>query len=150
MAYLQLAVLYELNGDPKLAIEKYTTAYQLEPKNTEVIYALAFAKENQGQTKDAMNLYRKMARVDSTYADAFFHIARIYQYDLPQLDSAIFYYKKAIKANQEHVPSYHNLGLVYEEKNDITNALFTYAKVLKIDPEYKLTKDRVEILKKKR
>jgi tetratricopeptide (TPR) repeat protein len=114
MAYLSLAVLYELNGDAKLGMEKYTTAYQLEPKNTEVIYALAFAKENLGQTNQAMNLYRKMARIDSTYADAYFHIARIYQFDKPQLDSAIFYYKKAIKANQEHIPSYHNLGLVYE------------------------------------
>ena len=119
---------------------------------TEVAYqnALAYAKENLGQTNEAMNLYRKMARLDSTYADAFFHIARIYQYDKPQLDSAIFYYKKAIKANQEHIPSYHNLGLVYEEKNDITNALFTYAKVLKMDPDYVLTKERVAVLKNKR
>lgn len=150
MAYLSLAVLYELNGDPKLGLEKYTTAYQLEPKNTEVIYALAYAKENLGQTDQALLLYRKMARIDSTYADSYFHIGRIYQFDKSQLDSAIVYYKKAIKANQEHVPSYHNLGLVYEEKKDITNALFTYAKVLKIDPEYELTKERVAYLKNKR
>ena len=63
---------------------------------------------------------------------------------------ALVYYKKAINANQEHIPSYHNLGLVYEEKNDITNALFTYAKVLKMDPDYVLTKERVAVLKNKR
>lgn len=150
MAYLSLAVLYELSGDAKLGMEKYTTAYQLEPRNTEVIYALAYAKENLGETNQALNLYRKMARIDTTYVDAFFHIARIYQFDKPQLDSAIYYYKKAIKVNQEHVPSYHNLGLAYESKDDITNALFAYSKVLKIDPDYALTKERVAVLKNKR
>ncbi len=149
-AYLSLAVLYELKGKPELAMEKYTTAYQLAPRNTEVIYALAFAKENNGKINEALSLYRRMSKIDSTYADAYFHIARIYQFEKPQLDSAMIYYKRAIKANQEHVPSYHNLGLLYEEKNDITNALFTYAKVLKIDPEYALTKERVAALKNKR
>jgi tetratricopeptide (TPR) repeat protein len=52
--------------------------------------------------------------------------------------------------NQEHVPSYHNLGLAYESKDDITNALFAYSKVLKIDPDYALTKERVAVLKNKR
>ncbi len=42
------------------------------------------------------------------------------------------------------------MGLIYEDKKDITNALFSYAKVLKINPEFELTKERVEILKKQR
>jgi tetratricopeptide (TPR) repeat protein len=50
----------------------------------------------------------------------------------------------------KHIQSLHNIGLIYEDKNDLTNALFSYAKVLKIDPEFELTKERVEILKKKR
>jgi tetratricopeptide (TPR) repeat protein len=44
----------------------------------------------------------------------------------------------------------HNLGLIYEDKGDISNALLTYAKVLKVNPEYQLTKDRVAVLKNRR
>ena len=39
---------------------------------------------------------------------------------------------------------------INEEKKDITNALFSYAKVLKYNPEYTLSLERVAILKKKR
>jgi hypothetical protein len=42
------------------------------------------------------------------------------------------------------------MGLIYEERKDITNALFSYAKALKNNPNFELSKDRVAILKKQR
>ncbi|MEN9700239.1 MAG: hypothetical protein RLZZ301_1437 [Bacteroidota bacterium] len=149
MTYLLLGALYEGEGNP-LCLEKYKSAYQLQPKNIETIYALAFATENFGNTAAAMRLYRKMTVVDSTFADGYFHIGHLHQFTLNQPDSAMYYYKLAVKANRDHVPSYHNMGMIYEARKDLTNALFSYAKALKVDSTFQLTKDRVAILKKMR
>ncbi|MEN9743493.1 MAG: hypothetical protein RLZZ65_1298 [Bacteroidota bacterium] len=148
MTYLLLGSLYEYENDP-ICLEKYTTAYQLQPKNVEVIYALAFAKEKFGQEKSAQQYYRKMTKVDSTFADGYFHLGYLAQFSFNQPDSAMFYYKKAVKVNPEHLPSYHNMGLLYEDRNDLSNALFSYAKALKVDSTYQLSRDRVNILRKK-
>jgi tetratricopeptide (TPR) repeat protein len=148
MTYLLLGSLYEYENNP-ICIEKYMTAYQLQPKNTEVIYALAYAKEKFGQAAAAQRLYRKMTKVDSTYADGYFHLGYLAQFTYNQPDSAMYFYKKAVKVNAQHLPSYHNIGLLYEDRNDLTNALFSYAKALKIDSTYQLSKDRVKILRKR-
>lgn len=148
MTYILLGSLYEYENNP-ICIEKYTTAYQLEPTNTEVIYALAYAKEKFGQEAAAQRLYRKMTKVDSTFADGYFHLGYLAQFTYNQPDSAMFYYKKATKVNAQHIPSYHNIGLLYEDRNDLANALFSYAKALKVDSTYQLSKDRVKVLRKR-
>jgi tetratricopeptide (TPR) repeat protein len=147
--YIMLGSLYEWKQDP-LCIEYYTTAYQLQPKNTDVIYSLAYAKQLFGKDAEAKGLYRKMIRLDSLYYVAYFQIGYIKQFSENELDSALFYYDKTLEIENKHIESYHNIGLIYEDKKDITNALFSYAKVLKYNPEYTLSLERVAILKKKR
>jgi tetratricopeptide (TPR) repeat protein len=149
VGYLWLGSLYEMKQNP-ICIEYYTTAYRLEPKNPDVIYSLAYAKQVFGKEKAATTLYRKMIRLDSTYYDAYFQIGYLKQFSEEDLDSALFYYSKVVKIEPRHVESYHNIGLIYEERKDITNALFSYAKALKNNPDFELTKERVAILKKLR
>jgi len=62
----------------------------------------------------------------------------------------MYFYGKSLEINPKHMETLHNLGLIYEDKGDISNALLTYAKVLKVNPEYQLTKDRVAVLKNRR
>jgi tetratricopeptide (TPR) repeat protein len=149
VGYLWLGSLYEMKEDP-ICIEYYTTAYRIEPKNPDVIYSLAYAKQKFGKEKAATSLYRKMIRLDDTYYDAYFQIGYMKQFSQEDLDSAMFYYEKVLEIEPRHVETYHNVGLIYEERNDISNALLTYAKALKNNPNFELTKERVAILKNKR
>ncbi len=148
VGYLMLGALYESKQDP-LCIEYYTTAYQLQPKNPDVIYSLAYAKQMFGKETAAKGLYRKMIRLDSLYYVAYFQIAYIKQFSENDLDSALFYYDKTLEINEKHFESYHNIGLIYEDKKDITNALLSYGKALKYNPEFDLSLERVAILKKR-
>ena len=91
-----------------------------------------------------------MIKLDSTYYEANFQLGYIKQFTDLDLDSALYFYNAALDIEPRHIESNHNMGLIYEEKKDITNALFSYAKVLKYNPEYKLTKERVAVLKKRR
>jgi tetratricopeptide (TPR) repeat protein len=45
------------------------------------------------------------------------------------------------------VEALHNLGTCYEAKKDITHALQSYAKALKYNPDFKLSRDRADALK---
>jgi tetratricopeptide (TPR) repeat protein len=147
LGYMMLGTIYQYENNP-LCIEYFTTASQLQPKNTEACYSLAFAYENFNNIKEAKRFYRRMAKLDSTICESYFHLASIKQFNEGDLDSAMHWYSVALDINPKHIESLHNLGLLYEERKDRTNALLTYAKVLKINPEYSLTKDRVRALQK--
>lgn len=147
--YLMLGALYQYGKDP-ICIQYYITASQLQPNNPDCLYALAYAKEIFGQENDAKTIYRKMIRIDSTYYEAYFQLGYIKQFTDSDLDSALYFYNAALDIEPRHIESYHNIGLIYEDKKDISKALLSYAKVLKYNPEFELTKERVAVLKKRR
>ncbi|MCX6190951.1 MAG: hypothetical protein NT109_01575 [Flavobacteriia bacterium] len=147
--YLMLGALYQYEKDP-ICIQYYTTASQLQPNNPDCLYALAYAKEIFGQENDAKMIYRKMIRIDSTYYEAYFQLGYIKQFTDIDLDSALYFYNAALDIEPRHIESNHNIGLIYEDKKDISKALLSYAKVLKYNPEFKLTLERVAVLKKRR
>lgn len=147
--YLMLGSLYQYEENP-ICIEYYTTACKLKPKDVDMLYSLAYAKHQFGNSKDAKRIYRKMINMDSSYYEAFFQLGYIKQFDEIELDSAMHFYSLSLDIEPKHIESLHNLGLIYEEKKDVGNALLTYAKVLKINPEFELTLERVNKLKKLR
>jgi len=147
LGYMILGGIYQ-HEQNSLCIEYFTTANQLEPNNVEACYSLAYAYENFNNVKEAKRFYRRMAKLDTASCVAYFHLASIQHFVDENLDSAMYWYGAALDLNPEHLESLHNLGLLYEDKNDRTNALSTYAKILKINPDYTLTKDRVKALRK--
>jgi tetratricopeptide (TPR) repeat protein len=111
---------------------------------------LAYAKQIFGQEKEAAMIYRKMIKLDSTYYEANFQLGYIKQFTDLDLDSALYFYNAALDIEPRHIESNHNIGLIYEDKKDISKALLSYAKVLKYNHEFKLTLERVAVLKKRR
>jgi tetratricopeptide (TPR) repeat protein len=143
-----LGALNESEKDP-LCIEYYTTAAQLQPSNPDVLYSLAYSKQIFGQEKDAAMIYRKMLKLDSTYYEANCQMGYIKLNIDKDLDSALYFYNATLDVEPRHIEAYHNIGLIYEDKKDISNALLSYAKALKYNPDYELTKERVAVLKKR-
>jgi tetratricopeptide (TPR) repeat protein len=146
--YLMLGALNESENDP-LCIEYYTTAAQLQPSNPDVLYSLAYSKQIFGKEKEATVIYRKMLKLDSKYYEANFQLGYMKQFSDKDLDSALYFYNAALDIEPRHIESNHNIGLIYEDKKDISNALLSYAKALKYNPDFELTKERVAVLKKR-
>ncbi|MBM3418558.1 MAG: hypothetical protein FJY17_06535 [Bacteroidetes bacterium] len=144
--YFYIGAYYQSINNP-MCIEYYTSAYNLNPKDPDVIYPLAYAYEVFSKDYEAMKYYRQMAQADRSYFLAYFHIGSLKQFTYNEPDSAFYYYDLALKYQPNHVESLHNKGLLYEQIKDPTNALFTYAKALKINPEFAPTKARVKELK---
>ena len=144
-----LGSLYQAESD-KICLEYYTTAAELQPKNVDVIYSLAYAEQVFGQTYKAMAHYKRMLQLKPDYHQALNQIGVIQQYDLKQLDSAMYYYNSALELEPRFVEAWHNLGECYESQKDISHALQSYAKALKYDPSFELSRKRADALKGKR
>lgn len=148
LAYLRLGQLYTEDEKFDVAIEKFRSAVALNPKLSDAIYGVAYCEQMLNRFDEAIKVYRKLMQVDSKYHLGWFNIGYIKQFNTDnQIDSAIVYYQMATDIQPEFVKGWHNIGLCYEEKNDRTRALQAYAKALKYNPDFQLTKDRVAALK---
>lgn len=145
-AYLMLGSIYQAEKNP-ICIEYYMTAAELQPKNVDVLYSLAYAKQIFGKEDEALPIYRKMIQIDTSYHEALFQIGYIKQFKEGDLDSAMYYYNSALETEPRFVEAWHNLGLCYEEKGDVTRALQSYAKALKYDPNFELSRKQADALR---
>ena len=145
-AYLMLGSIYQAENNV-ICIEYYKTAAQLRPKDPDVLFSLAYAQQVFNKPDEALLTYRKMIQIDTAYHQALNQIGVIKQHNYNQIDSAIYFYNSAITTEPTFVQAYHNLGTCYEEKGDLTRALQSYAKALKYDPNFKLSRDRADKLK---
>ena len=147
-AYFFLGGMYQAENDP-LCIEYFTTALELKPELIEVKYQLAFSKQLHGQTEGAVNLYREMAADTSDFYinRGLFHQGYIKQFELKDIDSAIYFYKSALKTEPRHVESWHNLGLCYKDQNMKTQALQSFSKALQYNPDFELSREEAQSMK---
>ncbi len=85
-----------------------------------------------------------------TENQALIHNAMGYAYFAQeQYDIAIRQYKEALKLYPEYVIALNNLGNVYEKKQMIPQAVECYESALEYEPNNKVSKRRVESLKKR-
>ena len=132
--YIELGILFQqLNNE--LCVDHFYSAVQLEPKNIDYKYALAYAYGLFGQERLAMHVYEEMQQLDSLYSEAYCQMGQIYQKKYGELDSALNMYREVVSIDPSHIDAYVNMGVIYAEKKDYTRALKSYSKALSILPE---------------
>lgn len=139
--YLMLGAIYQEEKNP-LCIEYFTTASKLKPNEPEAKYSLAYSKQHFGKEEDAAQLYREMSKDTSDYysSQAWFQLGHMKQFRFGDLDSAKYFYSKAIKVEPRLYQAYHNLGICYDREGDKTNALRSFSKALKYNPEFEISR----------
>lgn len=146
--YIMLGAIYQEEQNP-LCIEYFTTAATLRPKEAEAKYALAYAKQHFGKEESAAQLYREMSKDTSDYysSQAYFQLGHMKQFRFGDLDSAKFFYSEAIKVQPKYYQAYHNLGICYDLEGDKTNALRSFSKALKYNPEFELSRNYADSIR---
>lgn len=138
--YLQLAWMYMEDKNYKQAHEYFRNVVELQPKSMDGLYGVAYSKQMMGDFKMAIQDYKHLAEVNNSNYLAIFNIGYIQQFELNEVDSAIYYYTSALEIEPECVKCWHNLGLAYKDKNDVTNALKSFSKALKYNPDFEMSK----------
>ncbi|HID39307.1 MAG TPA: tetratricopeptide repeat protein [Calditrichaeota bacterium] len=79
--------------------------------------------------------YKKVLKLDSTFAKAHNNIAVAYYYE-GDLDSAFFHLEKAIKYNRNYPEAINNLAILYKINEDYETAIKLFLRALTLKPRY--------------
>ena len=141
LAYFKLGQIYQAENDPK-CIEYFTSAYKLKPEYLEFKYQMAYSMQIHDRVDEAKELYREMAKDTSEFyvVRGLFHQGYIHHFMEDNIDSARYYYESALKTEPRHVQSWHNLGICYDQEGNKTQALKSFSKALKYDPNFELSR----------
>lgn len=146
--YLMLGAIYQ-SEQSKLCIEYFTTASKIRPEEVEAKYALAYAKQHFGKDDDAAQMYREMSKDTSDFyaSQALFQLGHMKQFLHGDLDSAKYFYSKAVTVEPKLYQAYHNIGICYDLQGDKTNALRSFSRALKHNPEFELSREYADSIR---
>ena len=146
-AYIELGVMYD-ERDMTLALDYFNSALDIEPRSIEALYNKGMYFQKRNDFDNALRNYRKISRIDSTWADPYYNQGYIYLVKLQNLDSAINYLTLAINYDGNYYQAHNNLGLAYELAGEIDSARLHYKEALNIKPDFQLAEDNLKLLKK--
>ena len=147
-AYLFLGNLYTEIENYTIALERFKNATSIKPKLADAWYGVAMSEQMLQNYTEAYSGYKKLLDVDPQYYVAWFNLGWIKQNVDQQLDSAIIFYQNALEVHKDFVKAHHNIGVCYEQKGDESRALRAYGQALKYNPNYKLSIDAVNNIRK--
>ncbi|MEW6324943.1 MAG: tetratricopeptide repeat protein [Nitrospirota bacterium] len=136
--YFQEAYALQMKGQLEEAVDYYQRSIEVCP-TAEAYTFLGWTYSFMGRIDDAIQECYKAIRVDPDFGNPYNDIGA-YLIEKGQLDEAIPWLKRAITARR--YASYEfphlNLGRVYEQKGEWTQALAEYRRALAINPNYLL------------
>lgn len=138
----EVVTFEDLTSDGLLALKKghyeaadvlYRKALELEPENTDVLFAIGYANQMMDKNNVAKEFYKKILKVDKYYVKAFQNFFAILVKENPSY--AIQKLKEMVQANPYHPVILSQLGAVYFHINDLQLALRYYLRAIQMDPD---------------
>lgn len=83
-----------------------------------------------------INALRQSLSTHPRFGESYYLIGLAYQIIIPNSDSAIYYYNKAIETAPGHADSYYHLGIVYQNLGKNNVASYFYNEAIKYNPQY--------------
>lgn len=143
-AWINLGKLQAALGNP-IAAQYFDSALEIAPDNIMVLHAKAEYLTGQDQLAEAIELYRRINRIDPQYDEAFYNAGLLYM-ELDSLDQAYRHFDLAIKTSPAHVRAYFYRGLAAEWLGRTQQARNDYQQALRLAPDYEAPKKRLEEL----
>lgn len=113
-AFEELGVLYASRNNP-MALEYLNTALQLEPSNTNAMYALALYYQDHQDMESAETLYHQILDINPASADAWHNLGWIELTYYTDFERALEYFDKALEADPEHPQALANRELAQQQ-----------------------------------
>lgn len=134
-AFLDLGVIYGAKKNA-LAFEYYNNAINIDPSNTQALYAKAKLHQDLGQIKEAVDLYQKILKMNPNNEFCLYNLGAIEFGINNKPELAIDYFTKAIAVNERYAEAYFARGACYQAMNEKNKASADYQMCLQIKPNY--------------
>ena len=150
-AYIHMGMLSENLGNTN-ALDYYNSAIAINNLSIEAHRNKGLYYHFNENYSKARESFHVITKIDSNFEETYFNIGNTFlgDYNLDNnqyfLDSAFYYFKKAIYKNSNYVQAIHNLGICHEIVKDFNSAIFCYKKAIKIDNDYRPSLDALNIL----
>ncbi len=114
--YYKLGLSYISSGNNSKALSYLSKAYELNPKNADILNALGITYAAVGNLEKAEQMFLKAISVDPNKAETYTNLGALYA-QMQKYQKAIDYLKKAagIVSYYEKEKAYYNLALVYKK-----------------------------------
>lgn len=137
-AYYKIGVAYLNENKIQQAFVEFHKAYELDPNNKQVLYAIGYIYlERFDEPQKSIEYFSKAVQVDPDYSDAYNNMGYAY-YKSGDFERAITFYKKAL-ANPVYPTAdraYINLGNSYYRLRKYEDAMIAFKESLKRDPNF--------------
>ncbi len=111
-AYLNLSTVNLLKGEYKLAADYAERALKAKPNSVPAVTDYITSRLKSGDTSEAITTLSKYIKIFENDRRLCYALGKIYQQQ-SNIDSAIFYYRRAVGNYSEGIASEYNLGEVY-------------------------------------
>jgi tetratricopeptide (TPR) repeat protein len=134
-AYQDMGSAYQLLGDSEKAVICYENALRLRPELVAAHYNLAHVLREQGCWEEAVARYEQVIRLQPEFEPAYGEIAGILINNF-MYDKAVDILLPATKVIPDSVDVHFLLGVAFQERGDVDNALVAYRRVIELSPDH--------------
>lgn len=149
-AYNNLGVILEQEGDWEKAKEYYLRALSYNPEVLEVLNNLGILERKYGDKQKAIEYYKKALEIAPENEVSKFNLLEVYlalskdAIERQDLVTALEYFMKAFKIDQNNFEIANNIGSVYARQEKYKNAIEWYQKALELNPDFKEARNNLE------
>ena len=152
-AWILLGDLYDAAADPD-ALIYFNNALSIDPNNVQAIHSKAFYLQKNIQKKvdnesimEAIQLYKSIHKIDSTYSDAYLNAGILYL-EVDSIPAAYQEFDQLIQQYPNYHLAYYYRGISNELLNKSDQAIEDYEYSLKMSPNFQKAKDAIKALTK--
>ncbi len=131
-AWTMLGNLLDIQGDP-LALQCFENAIDIDSTYAQGWHSKAFYLQNHGDVPQAIDIYHKIQRMDSTYTDAYLNAGILYL-EQGEFQSAEQEFTTLHKYQPRNPLGPYYLGISYEQRGEYQTALGFFNQATAISP----------------
>lgn len=138
--FIYLGIIHGDYGS-ELAKSFYRSALEIDPKNQQALYNLAYFEQENDEYEFALSHYDELLAIDSTNFFAWYNKGYIKLLYLNEYKEAIEHFSKALKHEPRYYQAYYNRGLAHEQLEEYEDARLDYQAALTLETNYDLAID---------
>jgi len=139
-AHYKIGVAYLNDNKAQLAFVEFQKAYELNPKDKEVLNAIGIIYLSYfDETAKAVDFFEKAVEIDPNFSEAYNNLGYAHE-KLGHFDTAISFYKKALSNLLYATPekAYISMGTSYYRLGKYEDAIHSYKEAIKRAPNLTL------------